>query len=220
MTLDARITDQLLTTTRTVRRRLDLTQAVPEALLAECLEIALQAPMSAGKDHWGASAFVVVTDPDLRQHVAEYYRSGMRLRLGGGAAPDLAAGSDDARRFNRVYASSMYLAEHLEQVPALVIPCMFGRPEGEPMPIQAAMFGSVVPAAWSFMLAARSRGLGVAWTTVHLFHEREVAALLGIPDDWCQVALLPVAFYTGVAFSLAARPDLATVVHWNGWTRP
>ena len=82
---------------------------------------------------------------------------------------------------------------------------------------QASTYGSILPAAWSFMLAARARGLGTVWTTVHLFFEKDVATLLGIPDDWTQAALFPVAYYTGDDFKPAHRLPSAEMTHWDSW---
>ena len=208
--------DTLLKTTRSVRKRLDLTRDVEKELVEECIEIALQAPSSAHPEHWGTMAFVAVSDRDKKVQIAEHYRAGIHERIE--SRPLVAStGSLDGGKFERVLESSLYLAEHLHKVPVLVFPCIKGRIEHEELPVQAAAYGSVLPAAWSFMLAARSRGLGTAWTTVHLFREREIGRVLGIPDDWSQVVMIPVAYYTGVTFREAARPPAQLVPHWEGW---
>ena len=99
-----------------------------------------------------------------------------------------------------------------------VIPCIEGRPEKLPYAAQAAKWGSILPATWSFMLAARARGLGTAFTTFHLSHEREAAELLGIPfDRVAQAALVPVAYADKTEFRPALRNPLEEVVHWNKW---
>jgi nitroreductase len=117
----------------------------------------------------------------------------------------------------RVYDSALYLADHLHEVPVHVIPCLVGRVDGESNGRMAGFYGSIIPAAWSFMLALRSRGLGSAWTTLHLSKEREAAGLLGIPADVTQVALLPVAYTVGTDFKPAVRPPVEGITFWNGW---
>jgi nitroreductase len=118
----------------------------------------------------------------------------------------------------RIGEAVVHLAEHIQEVPVHVIPCVQGRYEGKPNPLTASMFGSIIPAAWSFMLAARSRGLGTVWTTFHLMHEERAAEILGIPyGDVTQVALIPVAYTLGTEFKPGRRKPLDTMVHWDGW---
>ena len=205
--IDVAAADELLTTTRSVRRRLDLDRPVPRELLLECVAVAQQAPTASNAQNW---SFVIVTDADLRARLAELYRSqGMDYLRAGRAA----AGPADTQ----VYDSALYLAENLHRVPVHVIPCIRRRVEGLPLIGVASTFGSIVPAAWSFMLAARARGLGTAWTTLHLGHERKAAELLGIPDDVMQVALIPTAYYTGSGFAPAERPSPESITHRDGW---
>jgi nitroreductase len=215
MTIDRAAADKLLTTTRSVRKRLDLTRPVPRELVEECIEIALQAPTGTNAQNW---AFVVVTDAAKRKAIADCYRSGGEKLAGSGYPPPLPEGDPRTHVIPKVMESAMYLGTVLEQVPVFVIPCIQGRVESVPMVLaQASTYGGILPAAWSFMLAARARGLGTAWTTIHLFHEREVAELLGIPADWTQVALFPVAYYTGDDFRPAHRLPAAGVTHWDAW---
>lgn len=200
----------MLTTTRTVRRRLDLERPVAPGVLARCVEIALQAPSGSDRQTWH---FVVVTDADRRAGLAAIYRAALaerrRLRP---AHP--AAGGPHAR----MTASVDHLAANLERVPALVVPCIDGRYETEPLPVQAAAWGSILPAVWSFMLACRTFGLGTAWTTLHLDREREVADLLGIPaDSVTQAALIPVAHVVGGPLRPAPRRPVDDVLHWDAW---
>ena len=208
--------DELLTTTRAVRRRLDLTRPVSLELVRECLEIALQAPSGSNRQHW---EWIVVTDPQRRAAIGEYYRQGWAEYA---AAPTPTAGpdADDAGRAltrERISASSRYLSEHMGEVPVLVLPCLRLVDGTLPPGNQAAVWGSLLPAAWSYCLAARARGLGTAWTTLHLTREREVAAVLGLPDGVVQGALIPTAHYTGDAFRPATRRPLDEVLHLDAW---
>lgn len=212
--------DALLATTRTVRRRLDLERPVARPLVEECLALAQQAPTGGNRQSWG---FVVVTDPERRAALAEVYRRGWERYARDGVTPGGAPGvpvRDEAskRRQRRIGASAAYLAEHMHRVPVLVIPCIAGRTDDAPTVVQASSYGSILPAVWSFMLAARARGLGTAWTTIHLFHERDAAEVLGIPfDDVMQVAMIPLAHTVGLDFKPGTREPLETFVHWDAW---
>ncbi|WP_433014766.1 nitroreductase family protein [Kribbella sp. CA-294648] len=206
--------DELLTTTRTVRKRLDLERPVPMELIRECIEVALQAPSGSNRQTWH---WLVITDADKRAAIGEYYRRAVAAYLeSSGAAGRLYA--DDPERApvqQRVGSSVAYLGERMGEVPALVIPCL----EAKSLKAvnQAGMWGSILPAAWSYCLAARSRGLGTAWTTLHLTYEQEIAELLGLPDDIRQSVLLPTAYYTGDTFKPAPRQPLDEVLHVDGW---
>jgi nitroreductase len=206
--------DELLTTTRAVHRRLDLDRPVPPALVEECLRIALQAPSGSNAQRWH---WVVLTDPALRAQVGEHYRRAVEsYQRSSGFAGRLYA--DDPERApvqRRVGDSAAYLGEVMGRVPVLVVPCLEARslPAGN----QAGLWGSLLPAVWSYMLAARARGLGTAWTTLHLRSEREVAELLGLPEHVRQGALIPTAYYTGDTFRPAARQPLEQVLHVDGW---
>jgi nitroreductase len=202
--------DQLLATTRSVRRRLDLTRPVERQVLEECLRLAQQAPTASYAQNWH---FVVVTDPRRRAGLGELWRAaaGPYLERRGGAGPAPAPGGRGADAVR-------YLADHIHEVPVHVVPCVEGRTDRAPVVVQASRWGSIIPAAWSFMLAARARGLGTVWTTFHLRHEREAAELLGIPfDQVMQAALIPVAYTIGTDFKPAARHPLDTMVHWDRW---
>jgi nitroreductase len=207
--------DELLTTTRTVRKRLDLTRPVPLDLVRKCLEIAVQAPTGSNAQSWH---WVVVTDAAQRAAVGEIYRQQvLRYAASPGYAGRLFADRPDrARVQQRVSASVLWLGDHMGEVPVLVIPCIR---TGEPLRAgnQAGLWGSLLPAAWSYCLAARARGLGTAWTSLHLSREAEVAQILGIPHGVHQGALIPTAYYTGETFQPAPREPLDTVVHLNRW---
>jgi nitroreductase len=212
--------DELLTTTRSVRRRLDLTRPVERDVLEECLRIAQQAPTGSNMQNWH---FVVVTDAARRAALAALYRQAWSLYAGGlasplGGATTRAVAGERAGTQARVAASANYLAEHLHEVPVHVIPCITGRTDGMPAAIQAGQWAGIIPAAWSFMLAARARGLGTSWTTLHLLAEPAAALLLGIPyPTVMQAGLIPVAYTRGTKFKAAAREPLERMVHWDAW---
>jgi nitroreductase len=206
--------DELLTTTRSVRKRLDFTRPVPDALVRECLEIALQAPSGSNRQGWH---WIVVTDPAKRAGLGDLYRRAVDsyLKSSGSAAKLF---RDDATRApvqERIGESVAYLGEHMGEAPVLVVPCL--KVGSLAAGNQAGLWGSLLPAAWSYMLAARARGLGTAWTTLHLMYEREAAELLGLPEGIAQAALIPTAYYTGETFKRAARLPLDEVLHVNGW---
>ena len=194
--------DRLLKTTKQVRQRLDLTRAVPIELLLECIDISNHAPVGGNVQ---ANQWMIVTDQTRKAAIAAFYAAVGR--------PYLALADTTHPKVKKIVDSTMYLIDHLAEVPALVIPMRKGRPEG----LVAGYYGSVLPAVWSFQLAARVRGLGSCWTTFHLQHETEVADILGIPDDMTQVALLPVAYYTGDSFVTAKRRDARTITHLDSW---
>ena len=215
MTIDHVATDKLLTTTRSVRKRLDLTREVEPQVIQDCIDIAMQAPTGTNAQNW---AFVVITDPAKKKFIADAYRNGGEMMAGSGYPPPLEPGDPREHVMPKVMESAGYLGEILEQVPVFVIACVRGRVESVPMVIaQASTYGSILPAAWSFMLALRSRGLGTAWTTIHLFQEQAISELLGIPDDWTQTVLFPVAYYTGDDFKPAHRLPSDAMTHWDSW---
>ena len=201
--------EKLLTTTRSVRKRLDLARPVPPEIIAECLEIAIQAPSGSDQQGWH---FLVVSDADKRAQIGSWYRASFLQYAG----PDEAE-IQRRRRNIRLLDSAMHLAEHMHAVPALVIPCYNGRVEETGQMAQAALYGSILPAVWSFMMALRARGLGSAWTTLHLRYADEVAQLLDIPPHITQAALLPVAYYTGSDFRPAPRRPARELTYWDRW---
>jgi nitroreductase len=212
--------DELLTTTRSVRKRLDFSRTVEPELIRECLDLAVQAPSGANSQRWH---FVVVTDAAKRATIGELYRQGWAQYTEEMAPSRRAMASrpmpeDQAATMGRILDSANYLAEHMHEVPVMVIPCVRPRTDTLSVNGQAGVWGSIVPAVWSFMLAARSRGLGTCWTTVHLYHEQEVADALGIPyQKVMQVALIPVAHTLGTEFKPGARVPLDEVAHWDTW---
>jgi len=209
------VVDHLLTTTRSVRTRLDLGRPVPRQVLLDCLAVAEQAPV--GSNQTSRWRWVVVDDPALKAPIAEIYR-----RAWGSYVDRFDPGRLDERA-RRNLAAAAHVADHLHEVPALVIPCIRrhrSTPDpATPMPHPAAtsVYGSIYPSVWSFCLALRARGLGSSITTMHLHGADEVAALLGIPDDFLQVCLLPVAYYTGDTFRPVPRPAPEELCGFNGW---
>jgi len=217
--------DQMLTSTRAVRKRLDMDREVPLDVLKECLTIATQAPTGSNAQSW---QFMLITDPEKKATIGEYYRQAFEVyktmpmsihHLNKDTGDDNMTESQD-----RSASSADYLGENMGKVPAMLIPMIAGRTDGpaqEGVPAiigQASQMASIIPAAWSFMLAARARGIGTAWSTLHLFYEREIAELLGIPyDDFMQVGLIPIGYTIGTEFKPAYRPPLETVMHVNEW---
>jgi nitroreductase len=210
--------DRLLTTTRSVRKRLDLARPVEPEIIERCIEIAMQAPSGSNRQGWH---FVVVTDADKRARIGRLYRQSFELYAQALPAAGARSQADEALREQnrRVRDSAWHLADHMGDAPVLIIPCVDGRVENAGLMAQASTYGSILPAAWSLMLALRARGLGAAWTTLHLRYEKEVAALLDIPDDVTQAALLPVAYYTGDDFKPAQRLPAKDKTYWDGWGR-
>ena len=210
--------DKLLTTTRSIRKRLDLTRPVPPELIEECLEIALQSPSATNTQKW---RFVVVRDAQKRAALAAVYKQAFQEYWAQADQTAQAYGTGDAHsaEADRLIDSAVYLSEHLGEVPVHVLFCIEDRIDPASLFQQSTVFGSILPAAWSFMLAARARGLGCCWTTVHLLHADETAQLLDLPDTVTQAVLLPVAYYTGRDFKVAPRTPAAGLTHWDGWGR-
>jgi nitroreductase len=211
--------DEVFRTTRSVRRRLDLRSPVEPEILRECLELAIQAPCGSNNQNWH---FILVTDPSQRQALGDLYRKGFAtycaLVQDGQAVSMRRTAMPDREAIFKLRHSSQYLLEHIHEVPVMVLPCIEDRVDGETVVEQANAWGSILPATWSFMLAARARGLGTCWTTLHLYHEREAATILGIPyEQVMQVALIPVAYTQGTTFRPALRHPVERVMHWNHW---
>jgi nitroreductase len=204
--MDLDTVDHLLSTTRAVRRRLDLTRPVPREVVLDCLRLAIQAPTGSNAQRW---RWLVVTDPATRGAIAELYRNPPHARasssLGREQPVDLSA------QQRRVQDSARYLSEHLHEVPVLVVPCT------EDAGGAAGWAPSIYPAVWSFQLALRSRGLGSCITTAHLFRRDESSALLGVPDGFVQSCLVPVAYYTGEDFRPAVRRPIEEITYWERW---
>ena len=211
--------DQLLSTTRAVRRRLDLTRPVPDDVIRECVAAALQAPAASNSPTVG---FVVVRDEATRKALGEIYRQcyDVYRTMDGVYIRTIDKGSAEANAQQARSADSAdHLGQHMGDVPVLVVPYTEGlRVDGAPAMMAASVLANVLPAMWSFMLAARARGLGTAWTTVHLMQEQAVAELLGMPFATTQqVCLSPLAYTIGTEFHPADRPEAESVIHWDRW---
>jgi len=215
--------DEVLVTTRSVRKRLDLSRPVSRALIAECLDIAFQAPNGSNQNTW---QWVVIDDRELVRQAAEIYDAALNDFItspeGQGyqrlAAEKVAADTTGTvvEGMRKMSESVDHLRKHMGRMPALVIPMFAGRPERMDLFHQASSWGSVLPAVWSLFLALRVRGLGSAWTTAHILREKQMAELLGIPHaDYTQVGLFPIAYTIGMDFKKADRKPVAEVVSWN-----
>jgi nitroreductase len=211
--------DELLTTTRSVRKRLDLERPVPLELVRECLNLALQAPSGSNSQPWH---WLVITDAETKAAIGDLYRRSterylavrqQQMEAQGAPAPD----SPEGQAIRRMRDSTAYLGQHMRDVPVQVIACIEVQGEWAAGANQAGLWGSLLPAAWSYMLACRSRELGTAWTTLHLVYEKEAAEILGLPDHVRQGVLIPTAYYTGTTFRPAPRRPLDEVLHLNHW---
>lgn len=206
--------DELLTTTRSVRKRLDFEKPVSREVIMECLDLALQAPTGSNAQGW---QWVFVEDPAKKRALADIYRSNANPYLD---QPKPERGDIRDQQLGAVMSSAKYLADNFEKAPVLMVPCLEGRPDGAPAGMSASFWGSLLPAVWSFMLALRSRGLGSAWTTLHLLGdgEKQAAELLGIPfDRYAQAGLFPIAYTKGTDFKKAKRLPAEQFSHWDSW---
>ena len=213
MTLNLSV-DEVLTTTRSVRKRLDLEKPVPRAVLLECLELAVQAPTGSNTQGW---QWVFVEDADKKKALADIYSANATPYLD---QPKSQRGDIRDQQIGAVVNSAKYLNEHLHEVPVMLVPCLEGRPDGAPAGQTAGFWGSLLPAVWSLMLALRSRGLGSAWTTLHLGGdgEKRAAEILGIPfEKYSQGGLFPIAYTKGTDFRPAKRLPVDQIVHWDSW---
>ncbi len=215
---DLEVVDRLLTTTRAVRKRLDFDRPVSREIVEECLHLAFQAPTGGNAQNW---IWIVVSDPDVKHEVAELYRAG----LAKGAEERLATGvvRPNASAFklygeaetHKSSTGAQFLADRLERVPHLLLPAFLPRYDDGTNFAEATLYGSILPAVWSFMLALRSRGLGSAWTTVHLRFAKEMGELLSIPEGYVQTGLFPIGYTVGTDFKPADRAYSSQTIHWD-----
>lgn len=212
MEYDLASVDYILQTTRSVRKRLDLTRAVEMDTVIECIDIALQAPTGSNTQSW---KWLIVTDADKKAKIGAYYRQSFEAysKRRGASGP----GNQDVDQMRKVVSSASYLSDHMGDVPMMIFPCIHGRASDASPASNAGLYGSIIPAAWSLMLALRARGIGAAWTTLHLNYEKECAEILGIPDDVTVAALLPVAYFTGDTFQIAKRLPAKDLTYIDTW---
>jgi nitroreductase len=207
--------DELLTTTRAVRKRLDLTRPVERRVIQECIGIAVQAPSGSNRQTW---QWVPVDEPAKKGRLAELYREVFDEYSQNPASAAYQEGDTRYERRERVNESAAYLRDHLHEVPVLLLAYVEGRPEDLPPGSHPGFWGSIIPAVWSFMLALRARGLGSVWTTMTCRKEPQVAGVVGVPfEKYTQVGLYPVAYTIGTDFMPAPRVDVASRIHWNSW---
>jgi nitroreductase len=209
--------DEVLTSTRAVRKRLDFDRQVEREVIEECLQIALQAPTGGNSQGW---QWLMVTDDDKKRALADIYRANFTDYAKIAQSNSYQEGDLRHEQRDKVTESAIYLVENFHRAPVLMIPCIVGKLDMAPTFAAASRWGSLLPAVWSFMLAARERGLGTAWTTIHLMNDGEerAAELLGIPfDTVTQAGLFPIAYTIGTDFKPAKRLPLDPVLHWNNW---
>ena len=212
MNYDLASVDYILETTRSVRKRLDFTRPIDRATIERCLEIAIQAPTGSNQQGW---KWLLLTDAAKKAQIGEYYKKSWYAYSG--AAMRAAPGAEPSAQMRRVISSARYLADHMREAPLMIFPCVHGRARDASPAVNAGLYGSIIPAAWSLMLALRARGIGAAWTTLHLAYEKECNAILGIPDDVTTAALLPAAYFTGDTFQKAARVPASDLTYWESW---
>ena len=208
---------ELLTTTRAVRKRLDLQRPVEREIVEDCLRLAFQAPNGSDQQTWN---WVLVDDADTRAEMARIYMAALQDYIDRPRTKPSDARPPQTPKQQRMTESVMHLMQHLHEVPVLLVPTFHGRCEKGSVFDQASRWGSIAPGIWSFMLALRLHGMGSAWTTIHLHREQEMAELLGIPyETETQAGLFPVAYTIGTDFKPADRTGSEQRIHWNRWTR-
>ena len=205
--------EEVLTTTRAVRKRLDLDRPVEREVVERCLRLAFQAPNGSDRQTWG---WVLVDDPSTKFEMAAIYRAALQdfVQRPRGDDDPVPPATEKQRRMSE---SVMHLTDHMAEVPVLLVPTFHGRVEKKGVFWQASHWGSIAPGVWSFMLALRLHGLGSAWTTLHLLRETEMATLLGIPDSETQAGMFPIAYTLGTDFKVADRSNSESRIRWNHW---
>lgn len=198
--MDLDSVDEVLRTTRSVRRRIDFARTVEPEVIEECISLATQAPTGIAAESW---RFLIVNEPEKKAALAELYRRALDVLVEARGVP--------------MKPSQQALADRLHEMPLLILVCSEGRPPGDSLPLQVGFYGSILPAAWSLMLALRARGIGSTWTSLHLLFERDTAALLGIPDGVTQTVLLPVGYTLNAKLKPADRKGPREVTYWNTW---
>jgi nitroreductase len=208
--------DEVLSTTRAVRKRLDFDRPVEREVILECLELAVQAPTGSNQQGWH---WMFVTDPAKKKALADIYATNFAQYRKFAASNTFEEGDLRAEQRDRVTSSAEYLTENFHRAPVIMVPIITGNLDGVPAFASASVWGSLLPGVWSFMLAARERGLGTAWTTIHLLNggDKQAAELLGIPDGYSQAGMFPIAYTIGTDFKPAKRLPLEPITHWDTW---
>jgi nitroreductase len=208
--------DEVLSTTRAVRKRLDFDKPVEREVIDQCLQLALQAPTGSNIQGW---QWVFITDQAKKDALADIYRENFAEYRKFAPSNMYREGDLREQQLERITDSSSYLADNFQRVPVIMIPCITGKLDRVPIQHAASAWGSILPAVWSFMLAARERGLGTAWTTIHMMRggDKKAAGLLGIPDDVTQAGMFPIAYTIGTNFKPAERLPVGPIVHWDTW---
>lgn len=212
MEFDLQSVDYILETTRSVRKRLDLSRPVDRDVVKRCLDIATQAPTGSNQQGW---KWLIVTDAEKKARIAEHYKQAWyeySREVG-----RFTANTPRSEQMQRVVSSAQYLADHMGEAPMMIFACVEGRATNSFSASSAGLYGSIIPAAWSLMLALRARGIGAAWTTLHLTYEKECNEILGIPDSVTTAVLLPVAYYRGETFQKADRIPASELTYWESW---
>ncbi|MFM2115429.1 MAG: hypothetical protein RI908_1170 [Actinomycetota bacterium] len=209
--------DEVLTTTRSVRKRLDFDKPVERSVVEECLHLALQAPTGSNSQGW---QFVIVEDAAKKKALADIYKANFSIYAKNPRSAQYEDGDLRAEQRDKITESATFLTENFHRVPLMLVPCITGRLDNASVFQGASAWGSILPAVWSFMMALRERGMGSAWTTIHLIGdgEKKAAEVLGIPyDTVSQAGLFPIAYTVGTDFKVAKRLPLDTVMHWDTW---
>jgi nitroreductase len=197
---DLESVDRVLSTTRSVRRRLDFDRVVEPEVIERCIDLATQAPTGVVAENW---RFIVVTSPEKKLALARLYRDALRVL--------------SEARDGDVKSTQQALADRLHEIPSLILVCGEGTPPSGSLAMQVGYFGSILPAAWSLMLALRARGLGATWTSLLTFHSDEVARILAIPEGVTQTVLLPVGYMKDAVLRVASRKPAKEVTYWDAW---
>ena len=190
--------------TQRAMRRLH-SDPIPDADLWKILDAATKAPNGGNRQPWN---FVVVRDAEAKTKIAGWYLEAWNKAYGGATKDAMPADANMAKTFR----SADYLANHMADVPVLVIATI----RKDMFAIGPTLGASIYPAVQNLMLAARALGLGTALTTLHKMHEDDVKELLGIPDDVETMALIPIGRPMG-QFGPVRRMPAEKVVYWDGW---
>lgn len=203
-----------IVTTRAMRRYRD--EPIERAELEAILRAAQQGPSGGNIQPW---QFLVVADPEVRRKLGEIYRLAYeRYEAALLASMPPHRDEESAATWERTLAASRHLATHIGAAPAIIVVLMpdidMTLTDDDGDLDVGTPYASVYPAVQNLLLAARSLGIGGALTTVHRVRQDEVRSLLGVPDRFQTVALVPLGRPTG-RFGVAPRRPVETVTHWD-----